>query len=140
MHRLSLVAEGTRGYSVVVAHGFSLHWHLGECELSTRWCVGLVAPQHVESSWTRDQTHFLCIARWIPNHWTTKEVHKKVLNSKIHCWRHLCSSRCLTVSCITIQNISFGVKKKKKESVEKNVPLLGISGRTQMRPVDRGPG
>ena len=25
------------------------------------------------SSWTRDQTHILCIKRWILNHWTTKE-------------------------------------------------------------------
>ena len=38
------------------------------------WCMGLVAPRHVESSWTRDQTHVSCISRWILNHWTTREV------------------------------------------------------------------
>ena len=34
----------------------------------------LVAPGHVESSWTRDQTHVLCIGRQILNHWNTREV------------------------------------------------------------------
>ena len=38
------------------------------------WCMGLVAPRHVESSWTRGQTHVSCISRWILNHWTTREV------------------------------------------------------------------
>ena len=33
-----------------------------------------VAPQHVESPWTRDWTHVLCTGRQILNHWTTKEV------------------------------------------------------------------
>ena len=31
------------------------------------WCTGLVAPRHVESSWTRDWTHVPCISRQIPN-------------------------------------------------------------------------
>ena len=35
---------------------------------------GLVAPQHVGSSWTRDGTHILCIARPILHHWTTREA------------------------------------------------------------------
>ena len=30
--------------------------------------------QHVESSQTRDQTRVPCIARWILNHWITREV------------------------------------------------------------------
>ena len=29
------------------------------------WCTGLVAPQHVGTSWTRDRTHVPCIGRWI---------------------------------------------------------------------------
>ena len=29
----------------------------------------------MESSWTRDRTHVPCIGRWIPNHWTDREVH-----------------------------------------------------------------
>ena len=38
------------------------------------WHMGLVAPRHVESSWTRDRTLVPCIGRWILNHWTTREV------------------------------------------------------------------
>ena len=38
------------------------------------WCLGLVAPRHVGSSWTRDQTHVLCIGRQILNHWPPKKV------------------------------------------------------------------
>ena len=34
------------------------------------WCTGFVALRHVESSWTRDQTHISCIGRQILNHWT----------------------------------------------------------------------
>ncbi|XP_055398814.1 ATP-binding cassette sub-family C member 4-like isoform X2 [Bubalus kerabau] len=32
--------------------------------------MGLVAPCHMESSWTRNQTCVLCISRWILNYWT----------------------------------------------------------------------
>ena len=38
------------------------------------WHTGLVAPRHVGSSQTRDQTCVPCIGRWILNYWTTKEV------------------------------------------------------------------
>ena len=36
--------------------------------------MGLVAPQHVESSQTRDQTHVSCIGRQILIHGATREV------------------------------------------------------------------
>ena len=36
--------------------------------------MGLVAPQHMESSWTRDQTHVPHIGRQILNHWPPREV------------------------------------------------------------------
>ena len=36
--------------------------------------MGLVAPGHVESFWTRDQTHVPCIVRWILNHWISRKV------------------------------------------------------------------
>jgi len=32
------------------------------------WCTGLVALQHVGSSWTRDRTCDSCIGRWILYH------------------------------------------------------------------------
>ena len=68
--------------------GFSLRWLLlvrntgsrleGFSSCSTwaqqLWCQGLVALQHVESSWTRDQTCVPCIGRRIPIHCTTGEV------------------------------------------------------------------
>ena len=36
--------------------------------------MSLVAPRHVGSSRTRDQTSIPCIARQILNHWTTREA------------------------------------------------------------------
>ena len=39
----------------------------------------LVAPWHVESSWTRDQTCIPHIGRQILNHWTTREVPRTVI-------------------------------------------------------------
>ena len=38
------------------------------------WQMGLVAPQHVESSPTRDRTCVLCVGRQILNHQTTRKV------------------------------------------------------------------
>ena len=37
-------------------------------------CVGLIAPQHVGSSQTRDPTHVLCLSRQTLNHRTTREI------------------------------------------------------------------
>ena len=45
-----------------------------ECRLSSWWCMGLVAPWHVGSSWTRARTCVPCIGRRILNHSTTKEA------------------------------------------------------------------
>ena len=58
----------------MVAASFARAQALGEWA-SVVLVMGLVAPQHVESSWTRDQTHVPCILRKIPIHCTTKEVH-----------------------------------------------------------------
>ena len=52
--------------------------------------MSLVAPQHVGSSWTRDQTHVSCIGGWILYHCATREV--LYLNSK-QCW-NLVSDGC----------------------------------------------
>ena len=38
------------------------------------WLTGLVAPWHMGSSQTKDQTLIPCISRWILNHWATREV------------------------------------------------------------------
>ena len=37
---------------------------------------GLAAQTHVESSWSRGQTHVACIGKWILSHWTTREIQK----------------------------------------------------------------
>ena len=34
--------------------------------LQQLWCLGLAAPQHVESSWTRDRTSVSCFSRQTP--------------------------------------------------------------------------
>ena len=54
---------------VVVRGGYSLVAWTQEL-----WPMGLVAPQHVKSSWTRDQTHVPSLDRQILNHGTTMEV------------------------------------------------------------------
>ena len=48
-------------------------WALG-CAGSVAVVLGLVAPRHVGSFRTRDQTPVPCIGRQILNHWITKEV------------------------------------------------------------------
>ena len=48
--------------SVVIARG------LWSAKAQKLWLTGFVAPQHVESSWSRDQTHVPCIGRQILNH------------------------------------------------------------------------
>ena len=86
-----VVASG--GYSSLRYVGFSLWWLLllqstgswcadssscGLWALERRqqlWRTGLVALQHVGSSWARARTHVPCIGRWILNHYATKEFH-----------------------------------------------------------------
>ena len=51
-----------------------------EPRLQSLWHMGLVALQHVESSWPRDRTRVLCIGRQIPIHYTTREVTSMVLS------------------------------------------------------------
>ena len=86
-HRLSLVVA-SRGYSSLWYAVFSLWWllllrsmgsrHAGFSSCSTwaqqLWHTGLVAPQHVGSSRTRDRTHVPCIGRRILNHCPIREV------------------------------------------------------------------
>ena len=59
--------------------GFSLQWLLLQSRISGAWAqylwlMCLVALQHVQSSWSRDQTCVAFTGSWILNHWTTKEV------------------------------------------------------------------
>ena len=54
--------------SLIAEHRLQAH------RLPQLWCMGLVAPHQVGSSWTRDQAHAPCIGRQILNHQTTREV------------------------------------------------------------------
>ena len=96
------------GYSLLRWVGFSSRWllplwstgsrRMGFSSCGTRaqelWLVGIVAPRHVGSSWTRVQTRVPCIGRWIPNHCATREALplaflKSCTWSMNHCWRNL---------------------------------------------------
>ena len=73
------------GFLQLQCAGFSLRWLLllwstGSRRAGSRgqaqqlWHTGLVAPQHVGSSRTRDRTHVPCIGRRMLNHCATREV------------------------------------------------------------------
>ena len=73
----SLVAEATLGPT-----SFS-----SCCWAQYLWPIGLAAPKHVESCWTRDGTHVPCIGWCILHHWAIKEVHGLALEI-IHNYFH----------------------------------------------------
>ena len=76
-HGFSLVAA-SRGYSLAAF----LRLHISEASLVTKSRLGgsvvlangLVAPRHMESSQSGDQTCIPCAGRQILNHWTIREV------------------------------------------------------------------
>ena len=79
--------------SLLWCTGFSLRWLLvtehglqvrglqqlwlesSRAQAQQLWPMGLVAPRHVGSSWTRARTRVPCIGRQIPNHCATREAH-----------------------------------------------------------------
>ena len=76
---LLLWSTGSRRSGSVVAVGSSRAcrlqslWHTdSRAWLQKLWYTGLGASQHVESSWTRDQTHNPCISRQTPIHCATQ--------------------------------------------------------------------
>ena len=76
--------------SAWVSHcsGFSCYgaWPLGSWAQHL-WHMGLVAPRHVESSWTRDRSCVPSLGRRILNHWTTREVLKFYFQDPMSHWR-----------------------------------------------------
>ena len=99
VHKLSLVEE-SGGYSSLQCLGFSLRWLLflrstgsrrtgfhscgtwaqqlwftgSRAQAQQLWHMGLVAPQHVGSSRSRDRTRVPCIGRQIFNRCAIREV------------------------------------------------------------------
>ena len=58
------------------------------------------------SSWTRDRTHVSCVARWILNHWTCKEVPRSfVINAA---WDSLCEYATI-ISCFAVCGVWVGL-------------------------------
>ena len=101
LHGLS-VAAANGGYSSLWCVGFSLWWLLllgGTslvCGLPELWRTGLLVPRHVESSWTRNPAHILCIDRWILIHWATTEDLCNILCPTYKQYHDVCL--CLTYS------------------------------------------
>ena len=55
--------------------GFSrLQFLASRAQVQCSWYTGFVAPQHMESSLTRDWTLVSCFGRQILNHWATREA------------------------------------------------------------------
>ena len=50
------------------------HLGISRCAVPGLWSAGLVSPQHMGFSRTRDQTCVSCFGRWILYHWATKEA------------------------------------------------------------------
>ena len=72
------------------------------------WAIcGLVAPPHVESSQTRDQTHVPCIGRWIPIHCTTRKVWSLIFCNDFLSLKEQLMLRSL--SYCAVQIVSYGM-------------------------------
>ena len=68
-----VVASG--GYSLVGVHGLLIAVSIGpEVGAQSLWHMGLIAPWHVKSSWTSNQTRVPHIGRQILNYWTTRRT------------------------------------------------------------------
>ena len=81
--------------SLIVEYGLQAHrlqqlQHTGSrAQAQYLWRTGLVAPQHVGSSQTRDRTHVPCIGRRILNHCATREVPTIPLFFSFFFFKHL---------------------------------------------------
>lgn len=97
--------------------GFSLRWLLLLRSTGSRcadfsscnmwawqlWCMDLVAPQHVRSSWTRDRTHVPCCKADF-KHWTTREAQQFLRSIHMSTSRlFLPIAQCLScISCFSL--------------------------------------
>ena len=90
--RLSLLVVSGGCFSLGFM-GFSswwlLLWNTGSKARGLQWlcCTGLVAPRHVESSRTRDQTHVTCIDKRTLNHWTNREFPSFIYLRQFYKWK-----------------------------------------------------
>ena len=78
------------------------------------WCMGLVVPGHVESSWTMDQTHVHGIGRQILIHHAMREVQNlDILDEFFHLnsslWPAVQQVLQCIISCSNVRTSSFGL-------------------------------
>ena len=78
------------------------------------WCMGLVVPGHVESSWTMDQTHVHGISRQILIHHAMREVQNlDILDEFFHLnsslWPAVQQVLQCIISCSNVRTSSFGL-------------------------------
>lgn len=83
------------------------------------WHVGLVAPQLLRSSPTRDQTGVACIAKWITNQWTIRKPHH-------HYWIH-CNPNLLLQSSLKTRTWNTG-----KCEVISKIEVASVKGKVLM--------
>ena len=80
----SAQASHCSGFSCCAEHGLHQLWLAGfRAQAQQLWHRGLVAPQHVGSSWTRARTCVPCIGRQILNRCATGEVLRNYSNTGI---------------------------------------------------------
>ena len=92
-YRLSLV-EASGGHPVVAARGLLdvvaslvVEHSLSALEIQQLWHTGLVVPEHVGSSWTRDYTHVPCIGGgFLTTGPPGKSLVLNILNTCFHKW------------------------------------------------------
>ena len=71
----AVAANRSRGFSLVaVLRLLLLQSMVSGAHAQEFWYTGLVAPHHMRSSQTRNQTHAPWIGRQILSHWTMREV------------------------------------------------------------------
>ena len=96
--RLLIVVASLAVVHRLQAHGLSTWAHRPQSQAQQLWPTNLVAQQHVESSWSRDQTHVPCIGRQILIHFTTRKVLPQ------YCFRVYCrSATAMAIYLISIQ-------------------------------------
>ena len=127
------------GHVVLSSCSTWAQWLWLECsraQAQQLWCASLTAPQHVGSSWTRDQTGDPNIVRWILNHWTTREALPQVLISMIcsraFLWGHhwLNHSACGLISSFLL----FLQGQADSCGSDTQISQTGLSGETNSHP------
>ena len=90
------------------ANGFQL-WLVDSRALAqSLWRTGLVAAWHVEIFQTRDRSGIPRTARWILNHWATREALHQYFEAQLKTlFLHICKRRIMHIFFYYIYDFSF---------------------------------